>query len=193
MRNNIQIDKEFNIISRSIDNATSCKVIEVGEDCFKVKLKNSVKYEKGESCELFAMTPKGQVYFETLVKEVENDMLSIWFPLVFKYLQRREYYRISLDKQIEFAYENQLIPVKIIDLSAGGLKVFSSVELKLLREYKLKLDIENKILDFCFVPIRIETYQNGFICSGKFENVNNSDRIALVQYCYRKYIENSIK
>ena len=43
------------------------------------------------------MTPNGQLYFETIIKEVQNDIISIWFPISSKYLQRREYTRIPSD------------------------------------------------------------------------------------------------
>ena len=63
MRSQIVVDKEFNILSRSIDNATTCQVIKVDEDSFDVKLHDKGKFEVDESVELFAMTPKGQLYF----------------------------------------------------------------------------------------------------------------------------------
>ena len=100
MREQIYKDKEFCILSRSIDNASKCRVTEVREDCFKIKLDNIYKYETDESVELFTSTPKGQLYFETIVKEVKDDILSVWFPIAYKYLQRREYSRIQLEKEV---------------------------------------------------------------------------------------------
>ena len=77
MRNEIIENKEFYILSRSIDNATKCRVVNVSEEDIEVKLDVKGKYEIDESVELFAMTPNGQLYFETIVKDVKDDIVSI--------------------------------------------------------------------------------------------------------------------
>ena len=193
MRNQILENKEFNIISRSIDNATSCSVVEVSEDSFTVKLHKNYKYEKDESVELFTMTSKGQLYFETIVKEVNENKISVWFPLSFKYLQRREYSRIQTEQDIDLLYNGEKITAQISDISAGGLKITTTEQLALLQEYKILINVENKSIETIFEPIRIETTSKGFVSSGRFKNISNYDRIALVQYCFRKQIENSNK
>ncbi len=193
MRNQILENKEFNIISRSIDNATSCSVVEVSEDCFTVKLHKNYRYEKDESVELFTMTSKGQLYFETIVKEVNEDKISVWFPLSYKYLQRREYSRIQTEQEIALLYNGEKIIAQISDISAGGLKITTAEQLALLQEYKISINVENKSIETIFEPIRIETTSKGFVSSGRFKNISNYDRIALVQYCFRKQIENSNK
>jgi len=193
MRNQIKENTEFNILSRSIDNAEKCNVIEISEDCFKVKLQNIRKYEPEESVELFTMTNKGQLYFETFVKEVQDDIISIWFPISYKYLQRREYSRINVVKDIKLNDGENVINAQISDISAGGLKIITSSQLQLLKEYEISINIENREIKVKFEPIRIEIINNEFISSGRFKNLSNIDRIALVQYCFRKQIENSNK
>ena len=193
MRSQILENKEFNIISRSIDNATKCTVIDVSEDCFTVQLHDDYKYEKDESVELFTMTSKGQLYFETIIKDVDKKIVSIWFPLSYKYLQRREFSRIQTEQEIILYDNNNNITAQISDISAGGLKVITKEQLQLLKEYKISINIENKIVETVFEPIRIETSSKGFISSGRFNDISNYDRIALVQYCFRKQIENSNK
>lgn len=192
MRNQLLETKEFYIISRSIDNASKCNVIEICEDCFKVQLDKNARYEKDESVELFAMTEKGQLYFETIIKEVEDNILSVWFPITYKYLQRREYSRIQTDKNITLKNDEQEIESKIIDISAGGLKLTTNIQLELLKDYKIEFDIENKKIECYFEPIRTEAIQNRFISSGAFKNITSYDRIAIVQYCFKKQIENNI-
>ncbi len=193
MRNEITENKEFYILSRSVDNAEQCTVVDVCEDCFKVKLKNKRKYEIDESVELFTMTNKGQLYFETIVKNIEDDILSIWFPISYKYLQRRQYSRVEMEKEIVLVDNNDMITAKIIDISAGGLKVQTKEQLKLLNEYEIVLNIDNKQLKMFFEPIRIEIDNKWFISSGRFKGISSYDRIALVQYCFRRQVENSNK
>ena len=193
MRNEITENKEFYILSRSVVNAEQCTVVDVCEDCFKVKLKNKRKYEIDESVELFTMTNKGQLYFETIVKNIEDDILSIWFPISYKYLQRRQYSRVEMEKEIVLVDNNDMITAKIIDISAGGLKVQTKEQLKLLNEYEIVLNIDNKQLKMFFEPIRIEIDNKWFISSGRFKGISSYDRIALVQYCFRRQVENSNK
>ena len=193
MRKQIQEIEEFNIISRRIDNASKCKVIEVCEDCFKVKLKRNCEYEADESVELFAMTNKGQLYFETMVKEADGDILSIWFPITYKYLQKREFSRITTENKITLINNEEKITANLIDISAGGLKLTTKKQLQLQTEYKAEFQIENKEIECIFEPIRIEYVQGKFISSGRFKDLKNHDRITLVQYCFRKQIENSNK
>ncbi len=193
MRSEILENKEFNILSRSIDNATKCKVVRVDEEEFEVELEANGKYEVDESVELFAMTSKGQLYFETIVKEVKDNLVSMWFPINYRYLQRREYSRINVNKEVVLVKDKKEIVAKIIDLSAGGFKVLTDEQLDLLAEYSFEIKIDNEKAKCTFEPIRIETNGNSFISSGRFNNISSHDRIALVQYCFRKQIENSNK
>lgn len=193
MKKQLILNKEFNILSRSIDNAAKCNIVEVCEDNFKIKLQEKCKYEKNESVELFSMTNKGQLYFETIVKDVEDDIISIWYPLSYKYLQRREYSRVQINKEIELENKKINILAQIIDISAGGLKIKTNEQLELLKDYKIIINIENKKIETSFEPIRIETDSNCFITSGHFKNINSDDKILLVQYCFRKQIENNNK
>ena len=193
MRNQLVKDKEFYIISRSIDNASKCIITEVNKDCFKVKLLDKGKYETDESVELFTMTEKGQLYFETIVKNVEENIISIWFPIDFKYLQRREYSRINITEEVKLTRGNKKISAKIADISAGGMKIATKEPLELLYNYNIKLNIENNVIKCKFQPIRTEVLQGIYISSGSFSEINNYDRIILVQYCFRKLIENSNK
>ena len=193
MRNQIVINKEFYILSRSIDNASKCKIVDVCDDCFKVSSPKSKKFENDESVELFTMTDKGQLYFESIVKEIKNDIISIWFPITYKYLQRREFSRIALDKEIVLKSGKKLINARLVDISAGGLKVKTQEQLLLQKEYHTEVEIDNKTIKCVFEPIRLEFQQNDFIASGRFKEISNYDRIELVQYCFMKQIENSNK
>ena len=193
MRSEILENTEFNILSRSIDNATKCKVVRVDEEKFEVELETNGKYEVDESVELFAMTSKGQLYFETIVKEVKENLVSMWFPINYRYLQRREYSRINVNKEVVLVKDKKKIVAKIIDLSAGGFKVLTDEQLDLLAEYSFEIKIDNEKAKCTFEPIRIETNGDSFISSGQFNNISSHDRIALVQYCFRKQIENSNK
>ena len=189
MRDQIEIGKEFNIISRTINNATTCKVSSVSDEYFEVTLHTLEEYKAEESVELFAMTSKGQLYFETIVKEANENKLLIWFPISFKYLQRREYTRITINKEIQIDNNS----AQIIDISAGGLKLKLKNQLTLLKEYPISINLDNNVINCNFLPIRISADNDDFISSGKYTKLNSHDKITLVQYCFGKQIENKNK
>ena len=92
-----------------------------------------------------------------------------------------------------FIYKDERIFARIIDISAGGLKIETKEQLQLLNEYLISLEIENNKLNMVFEPIRLEVGNGVFISSGRFKGISSYDRISLVQYCFSKQIENSIK
>ena len=51
-------------------------MVDVTEEYFSVQLQSEGTYEIDETAELFAMTPKGQLYFETIVKDVKDNIVS---------------------------------------------------------------------------------------------------------------------
>ena len=187
MREYIQKDKDYYILSRSIDNAAKCRITDAEEEYFTVELSRSGRYEVDESVE------KGQLYFETIVKEVNGNKVSIWYPINYKYLQRREYTRINIDENVELETDALKYTAKLLDISAGGMKISTKEQLELLKKYEVKINIENKEIKCEFEPIRIEANSEKFISSGRFTELSNYDRITLVQYCFMKQIENSNK
>ena len=136
MRDQIVKGKKFSILSKKVDNATFCTISNVFEDCFEVELDNDKQYDQDETVELFSMTNKGQLYFETIVKGINGKTLQVWYPITYKYLQRREYSRIVVDKDIILKDTESNIKAKIVDISPGGIKVITTSQLNLLNQYE---------------------------------------------------------
>ena len=205
MADEIREGRIFYIISNSIDNAEKCTVTELLDDCFKVQLRNTRRYEPGSAVELFssrsgngaaqragktAKLSSGRIYFETAVKAAEGDILSIWHPLSIKHLQRREYARIS-EKGAASLHDDTGAEIKaeISNISPGGMQIKTEKQLELLKSYKTALIIDNKEIEAEFEPARIETSQDCFVISGRFLRMRNDDRINLARSCFAKQIE----
>lgn len=197
MRNYIQKQKEFKIIPKDIKGATRCSVVDVCDGSFEIELKTDEKYNINETVELFSITPQGLLYFETLISEVNQNKVKLLFPIAHKFLQRREYSRVDFSKNIFLKEKDSDKNIKssILDISAGGMKISSFEELSLSKDYNVKVEIDRSIqIDCLFQPIRIEADNiNGYTVSGRFKLLKNIDRISLVQFCFKKQMENQNK
>lgn len=197
MRNYIQKQKEFKIIPKDIKGATRCSVVDVCDGSFEIELKTDENYHINETVELFSITPQGLLYFETLISEVNQNKVKLLFPIAHKFLQRREYSRVDFSKNIFLKEKDSDKNIKssILDISAGGMKISSFDELSLSKDYNVKVEIDRSIqIDCLFQPIRIEADNiNGYTVSGRFKLLKNIDRISLVQFCFKKQMENQNK
>lgn len=195
MKNYIYTDKEFKIISKTVDNATKCSVKEVFDDGFSVELFTDEEYKVNESVELYSITDSGLLYFETIIKDIMGKVLRLWNPPTYKFLQRREYTRVKINKDLVLtAQDGEEIMVSLIDISAGGLKLASPKQLELSALYDTELELEkNKKIICKFQPVRMEVNPQAYIVSGRFQLLTNVDRVWLVQFCFRKELEEKNK
>ena len=117
------------------------------------------------------------------------------YPITHKFLQRREYTRVEFLKNILLKDEDKTIKATILDISAGGLKLSTPEEMSLSKNYKLNFELDkNVVIDCLFQPIRIESDNaHGYTVSGRFKVIKNIARISLVQFCFRKQLENQNK
>ncbi len=195
MKNYISKNAKFRIIPTDPEGATVVTVEDIALDYFTIKPETEEGLKPQEHIEFFSLTPQGLLYFESIIKEISEDGIKVLYPISHKFLQRREYTRVDLDKAIELYDETTPIPSKIIDISAGGLKLSSTEQLLLTKDYKISVNLDVNVSVNClFHPIRIESDNMlGYTVSGRFMLLKNIDRIALVQYCFKKQMENQNK
>ncbi len=195
MKSYISEDKEFRIIPKDVKQATKCVVNQTEASFFTVRLLSDEKLNIDENIEMFSNTPQGLLYFETSIIGLENNFIKLQYPITHKFLQRREYTRIEYSKNILLKDQDKTIKASIIDISAGGLKLTTPEEMSLAKDYRVNFEVEkNILLDCLFQPIRIEADElHGYTVSGRFKLIKNIARISLVQFCFRKQIENQNK
>ena len=195
MKNYIYRDREFKILSKTVDNATKCSIKDTFDDGFSVELYTDEVYKVNESVELYTITEMGLLYFETIIKEITGKILRLWNPPTYKFLQRREYTRVNINKDLVLSSpDGEEIMVSLLDISAGGLKLASPKQLELSALYDIELELEkNKKIVCKFQPVRMEVNPQAFITSGRFQLLTNVDRVWLVQFCFRKELEEKNK
>lgn len=185
-------DQEFIIISSEVTNAAKGVVTEVFDDkSFNLELKSPERYFSGEKVDLFSVSGSGVICLEAELKAVDGKLLTVSEPIKEKDIQRREYLRVELNKNILIYTDEKTIRATVLDISAGGVCLSTDTEMKTDVDYQFDINLEKDILISCkFRPIRVDLKKdNQYRVSGKFKLIKNIDRVAIMQFCMKKMSE----
>ncbi|MBR1617448.1 PilZ domain-containing protein [bacterium] len=204
MKELINSIKDFKIIPYNHKSSVSFELIDVDDNIIKIRLIpdedfNLDDYTPSSNVEVFGVNDVGLVYFETKILSKNDVVLELATTQDFSIIQRREYSRVGMKQgTILFKDLGEDFILNVEDISAGGMKFIAKSELELDREYALEIDLPNNMIINCSLkPIRIRTtrYENkdAYVVSGKFVNLENVDRIVLVQYAFKIKMEEQNK
>lgn len=198
MKTLLKKNKKVSILPQDVKGAAEGTITKALKDFFEVEIPSAdLKYYKtGESVELFAAVDAGMLYFSSELEEINENTLKIKSTKDYELLQRREYTRIPLDKEIKLKDNNTIC--HCIDISAGGMKLEMEKQPDMEKDYTISFSLDGRTEISCYLrPIRIskdDKKKNGkYIVSGRFVLLKNIDKIAIVQYCFKKNIENTNK
>ena len=196
--------KDFKIIPTNFKSAGEFTLQEVENDSIIVKLNlldssELDDYKIDSNVEVFGVNEVGLVYFETKILKTDGYTLELALVSDYSIIQRREYSRVNLENgSVIFNDLPDGFVYKVEDISAGGVKLITNSSLDLDKTYSILIKLSNNMKIECELkPIRItETEIDGsskFIVSGKFVNLENMDRIVLVQYAFKVKMEEQSK
>lgn len=192
MRELIEKGQRITMVPANFKFANKGVVTEVFPDGFKLAL----DYEpegvlKNNYCEFYTNTSHGTLYFESYAKDIDGNTLRIASPARHKFLQRRKYTRIKFIYDLEISQGENKYKIITLDISAGGMKFKTSENIDIEGKYQVTLPLTETMSVTCtYLPIRIERGEDGmYTHSGRFEFVENRDRMTLIQYCTKRSIE----
>ena len=192
MRELIEKGQRITMVPANFKFANKGVVTEVFPDGFKLAL----DYEpegvlKNNYCEFYTNTSHGTLYFESYAKDIDGNTLRIASPARHKFLQRRKYTRIKFIYDLEISRGENKYKITTLDISAGGMKFKTSENIDIEGKYQVTLPLTETMSVTCtYLPIRIERGEDGmYTHSGRFEFVENRDRMTLIQYCTKRSIE----
>lgn len=192
MRELIEKGQRITMVPANFKFANKGVVTEVFPDGFKLAL----DYEpegvlKNNYCEFYTNTSHGTLYFESYAKDIDGNTLRIASPARHKFLQRRKYTRIKFIYDLELSQGDNKYKITTLDISAGGMKFKTSENIDIEGRYQVTLPLTETMSVTCtYLPIRIERGEDGmYTHSGRFEFVENRDRMTLIQYCTKRSIE----
>lgn len=204
MKELINSARDFKIIPGNFKSSGALDFLGIDDEKIKAKLilsdENELSdYSVGSSVEVFAVNNLGLIYFETKVLEKDGYNISLALVQDYSIIQRREYSRVGLNQgNVIFKDMAADLVLTIDDISAGGLKFVSKQPLELDKYYDVEIKLSNNMKIECALsPIRVTKSQykdnEAYIISGKFVNLENADRIVLVQYAFKMKMEEQNK
>ncbi|MBQ7287655.1 MAG: PilZ domain-containing protein, partial [Candidatus Gastranaerophilales bacterium] len=188
-----------NFKSSGAFNMFEIKDDEIVAELILIDDKELADYQEGSSVEVFGANSLGLIYFETKILKRENKTITLAITPDYSLIQRREYSRVGLTKgNIEFKDFSPNSILKVEDISAGGIKLILDTPLELEKYYDTSIKLSNNMnIECALAPIRIKEidYDNkkAYLISGKFVNLDNADRIVLIQYAFKIKMEEQNK
>lgn len=192
------LEKEqiVSIIPQNFRNANKGKVLQVDENGFLMEVIHPPDGILLDNlCEFYSHTKNGTLYFTSDVVQMQGNILTVLNPIKHRFLQRRKFTRIKFIQNIDLCFEDEKFPVSSLDLSAGGMKLKSSKNIDIDKDYKIEVSLSDELSVGCkFHIIRIEKADDGsYILCGRFTGMSNIDKMTLIQFCMNKNMESSNK
>ncbi len=193
MRELIKKDQIVDIVPQDFKNSNKGKVLSVDMEGFTMELKYQPKgLIQNHICDFYSLTDNGYLYFESYIKDLTNNVISIANPIKHRFLQRRKFTRITFLSDIELSCSGNIYKARTLDISAGGMKISTKENINIENEYDVTLKLESELLIKCkYRLIRVEKNDAGiYTISGRFTCLSNVDKMTLVQFCMKKNMEN---
>ncbi len=182
----------FRIIPQNFKNSNAGEIIEIKDKNFTLELKQKAEgILPNKIMEFYSQTKNGMLYFTGNATEVNENQICVSIPAKHRFLQRRAFTRVKFSQNIESYLHEKTHSFKILDISAGGMKIKSKDNPGLDTDLFFEIPISQRTTIKCeYEPIRIEKNDDGtYTLSGRFLNLENFDKMLLIQFCMKKKIE----
>ena len=102
------------------------------------------------------------MYFESYIRELDGNVVSIANPKKHRFLQRRKFTRIKFLEDLQLEHEGTVHKVHTLDLSAGGMKLKTTENINIEYEYNVTIKLNDEIEVNCkYQLIRVEKLDDG--------------------------------
>lgn len=193
MRELLKNEQLVTIVPQDFKKTNKGRVLDVSMDGFRMEL----KYKPdglivNHICDFYSLTDNGYLYFESYIEALENNVIKIANPVKHRFLQRRKFTRIKFLEDLELTSGDIVHKVRTLDLSAGGMKLRTSDNIDIEKEYSVSIKLSDEQEIKCkYQLIRVEKGDSGlYTISGRFTQLSNIDKMTLVQFCMKKDMEN---
>ena len=198
MKKSLKLNKKIRLIPENYYDVLKASIVNIGNESFSLRLDEGSSQATNLINKKLEVSITNQSYlisFESLDHYLCEDLLCIKYPDLFKKVQRREYNRVNVNLPIMLASHTQTaFNVVVKNLSGGGMQLLTNQKVAEGDLFSAKIQISNnKIIETSFQVLRVETVdanQEEYLVAGSFENISNIDRISVIQYCFKKQLEN---
>lgn len=192
MRELLKNEQLVTIVPQDFKKTNRGTVIDVSMDGFKMALQYKPEgLIVNHICDFYSLTDNGYLYFESYIQSLENNVLTVANPVKHRFLQRRKFTRIKFMEDLVLTCDDISHNVRTLDISAGGMKITTSDNINIEKEYKVTINLSDEQEISCrYQLIRVEKNDSGkYVISGRFTHLNNIDKMTLVQFCMKKDME----
>ena len=196
MRELVKNEQVITIVPQDFKNTNKGKVLNVSQEGFRMKLQYKPSgLLVNHICDFYSLTDNGYLYFESYIQALDNNVVSIANPVKHRFLQRRKFTRIKFIEDLILTCDNISHTVRTLDISAGGMKLRTSDNIDIEKEYNVSIKLSDEQEIKCrYQLIRVEKGDNGiYTRSGRFTHLTNIDKMTLVQFCMKKDMETMSK
>lgn len=188
----LQEKQLINVVPQNFQHSNKGKIKKINDKDFSLELFYSPEgILPNKMIEFYSPTKHGMLYFVSSVSNIEGNLVIVKNPLKHRFLQRRAFSRIKYVQEMEFRKADETYKVTSIDLSTGGMKLQTNEHFDIDSDYDLTLDLKGTTIKPKFEPIRVEKNDdNTYTLSGRFKITTNADKIALMQFCMKRNLEN---
>lgn len=189
----LEQNQVLSIVPKDFRNSNKGKVVEIQDQKFLLEIFHEPEgIVLKNVMEFYSQTKNGMLYFTSAVSEMNGNMLTVLMPRKHRFLQRRAFTRIKFFQDLNFELNKKTYKIKSLDLSAGGMKLKTTEHLDIDADYDLCINLPGELFITCkYQPLKIEKNEDGsYTLSGRFENLSNTDKMKLIQFCMRKNTEN---
>ena len=196
MRELIKNEQLVTIVPQDFKNTNKGRVTDVTADGFTMELKYKPEgLFINHICDFYSFTDNGYLYFESYIKALDNNIISIANPVKHRFLQRRKFTRIKFIEDLQLICGDIVHDIRTLDLSAGGMKITTKDNIDIEKDYNVTIKLSDEQEIKCkYQLIRVEKGDNGlYTISGRFIALSNIDKMTLVQFCMKKDMERENK
>lgn len=189
-------DQIMSVVPQDYRNSNKGKVLDIQDRTFTLEMLHAPDgILPKKLMEFYSQTKLGMLYFSASALEINGNVLTVTIPRKHRFLQRRSFTRIKFVKDVNLISDNINYSATTRDLSAGGLKLNTKEPLNINSKYGISIRLlGDRYLNCKFEPIKIEKNDDKtYTVSGRFDELENADKMKLMQFCMRKDIENDNK
>lgn len=189
----LEKEQVLSVVPQDYANSNKGKITEISEKDFTLELLHSPEgIIPKHVMEFYSPTPNGMLYFTSSAAEINGNKIKITIPRKHRFLQRRTFTRVKFVQEIGLKADDKIFNASSIDLSVGGMKIKTTEPLYINDEFDININLVGETFVKCnFQAIKIEKISDdSYTVSGRFQNLSNTDKMKLTQFCIRKNIEN---
>lgn len=189
----LEKNQVLSIVPQDFRNSNKGKIVGIEPTSFSVETLHAPDGIKPKKVmEFYSQTKNGMLYFTSNVIEMEGNKLVVSMPRKHRFLQRRAFTRIKFFHDMTIELDGKFYNITSMDLSAGGMKLKTKEHLDIDANYDLCIKLSDESSIKCnYQAIKIEKNEDeSYTLSGRFENLTNTDKMKLIQFCMRKNTEN---